>query len=82
MKRSARSSLVKKLEKDHECYVLITCDKPTCDGNMHVEMSFGGDDPHLASYLLQGAKNAMDQNIEQSQEEDAPICDNELRLIK
>lgn len=44
-----------KLAKKHACYVLVTCDQPSDDGKMNVEMSYEGD-PALASFLLQGAQ--------------------------
>jgi hypothetical protein len=49
-----------KLARKHACYVLITCDSPTEDGRMQVEMSYEGD-PVLAAYLLQGAQNILEE---------------------
>jgi hypothetical protein len=49
------------LAKKHACYVLITCDSPTVEGKMNVEMSYEGD-PALASYLLQGALEYIDDH--------------------
>jgi len=46
----------KQLAKKHACYVLVTCDQPTEEGKMNVEMSYDGD-PALASFLLQGAQD-------------------------
>lgn len=77
MKRSARSSIEKKLERDHECYVLITCDRAV-NGKMNVEMSFGGGDKVLASYLLQGAQNVVDSEIDT----DNCVYESELRRVK
>lgn len=57
-----------KLAKKHACYVLVTCDKPTEDGNMQVEMSYHGD-VALASMLLQGAQTYMDEEHETPQKE-------------
>lgn len=50
-----------KLATNPACYVLITCDQPSEDGKMQVEMTYEGD-AALASYLLQGAQNLIDEN--------------------
>jgi len=50
-----------KLASKHLCYVLITCDEPTEDGHMNVEMAYDGD-PVLAAYLLQGAQAYFEEN--------------------
>lgn len=53
----------RQLSKNPSCYILITCyEMPTTDGKMQVEMSYKGDEV-LASYLLQGAQNVMDENV-------------------
>lgn len=49
-----------KLAKNPACYVLITCDQPSEDGDMKVEMTYEGD-AALASYLLQGAQSFIDE---------------------
>jgi hypothetical protein len=59
MNRNVHKDVGKKLAKESICYVLITCEKPTADGNMQVEMTYEGD-AALASYLLQGAQQAID----------------------
>lgn len=51
-------------KKNHACYVLITCDEPTDDGNMQVEMTYEGD-AALAAYLLQGAQSIIDDKNEE-----------------
>lgn len=38
------------------CYVLITCDEPSGDGDMQVEMTYEGDEA-LVSYLVKNAQN-------------------------
>jgi hypothetical protein len=48
------------LSKDHSCYVLVTCNSPSEDGKMQVEMSYEGD-PILAAYLLQGAQSFLEE---------------------
>ncbi len=60
MNRNEQKRIKQTLAKNHACYVLITCDKPTEDGNMQVEMSYEGD-VTVASYLLQGAQSYMDE---------------------
>ena len=64
MKQSTEKCLREKLSKKHACYVLITCDAPSYDGKMQVEMSYEGD-ATLAAYILHGAQLHVDgQEIE------------------
>lgn len=64
MKRRDDKCLKEELAKKHACYVLITCDEPSCDGKMQVEMSYEGD-ATLAAYILHGAQLHVDgQSIE------------------
>ena len=66
MKRRIENSLKNELAKKHACYVLITCDEPSDDGNMRVEMSYEGD-ATLAAYILHGAQLHLDgQEIDDS----------------
>lgn len=60
MKACKQKQLRDLLSKNHACYVLITCDTPTDDGNMQVEMSYGGP-VTLAGLLLQGAQSIIDE---------------------
>lgn len=60
MKRNVQKSFRDALIKKHVCYVLITCDAPSDDGKMNVEMSYEGD-ATLAAYLLQGAQSFIDE---------------------
>lgn len=62
-KHENEKALIKTLAKNHACYVLITCDEPTEDGNMQVEMTYEGD-ATLAAYLLQGAQSFIDEQEE------------------
>ncbi|MEI8365244.1 MAG: hypothetical protein WCF65_02390 [Parachlamydiaceae bacterium] len=55
MKRGSGKCVKMELAKRHACYVLITCDEPSDDGKMQVEMSYEGD-ATLAAYILQGAQ--------------------------
>ncbi len=64
MKRNSEHHLREQLNKEHECYVLITCNKPSDNGEMQVEMTYEGD-VLLASYLLQGAQTLMDEKVDQ-----------------
>ena len=43
------------LEKENNCYVLITCTHPTKEGKMQVDLNYSGDE-FLAQYLIDGAK--------------------------
>ena len=52
------------LEEKHTCYVLITCDQPSSEGKMNVQMNYAGD-PVLAAYLLQGAQNFLEEQEEE-----------------
>jgi len=52
----------KALEKNHACYILITCEKPSANGNMQVEMSYEGD-ACLAAYLIESAQEIIDDDI-------------------
>jgi hypothetical protein len=67
MKRRIEKCLKAELAKKHACYVLITCDPPSCDGKMQVEMSYEGD-ATLAAYILHGAQLHIDD-----QEIDTPL---------
>mgnify|MGYP001608237402 CR=1 FL=1 len=48
------------LSENHPCYVLITCGKPKLNGQIDVEMTFGGDRV-LAAYLLESASSIMEE---------------------
>ncbi|MEI8124182.1 MAG: hypothetical protein WCG42_00320 [Parachlamydiaceae bacterium] len=61
MKRGSGKCVKLDLAKKHACYVLITCDEPSDDGKMQVEMSYEGD-ATLAAYILQGAQLHMEEN--------------------
>ncbi|MGH2639866.1 MAG: hypothetical protein ACRDF4_11410 [Rhabdochlamydiaceae bacterium] len=50
------------LSENNQCYVLITCGEPTQDGQMEVEMTYGGD-PVLAAYLVESASTIMDDAL-------------------
>lgn len=63
MSPHTRQRIQKSLAKNHACYVLITCDAPSADGKMHVEMTYEGD-AAVASYLLQGAQTFIDEQEE------------------
>lgn len=61
MKHDVSLKIKEELGKNHACYVLITCDESSLSGDFQVEMTYEGD-PALASYLLQGAQNIMDEH--------------------
>ncbi len=49
--------------EDQYCYVLVSCEKPSKNGNINVKMSYKGD-LLLASYLIQGAQNFIEEEVE------------------
>ena len=56
------------LKDEYAGYVLIRCSKPDSTGNMNVDLSYGGDTA-LASYLVKGAQESLDQIIDQEIDE-------------
>lgn len=66
MKSADRDRIDEKLAKNNLCYVLVTCTESAADGNMQVEMSYQGD-AALASYLLQGAQEMIDDKEQNEQ---------------
>jgi hypothetical protein len=61
-KKAQMSSKLKKfLSDNNECYVLITCKKPSSEGKMEVEMTYEGN-ACLAAYLIESAHGLMDEN--------------------
>ena len=77
MNNGHSESLTKELGKKYPCYVLITCEPPTEDGHMQVNMTYEGDGV-LASYLVKGAQDLIDQDIMDENDPDASA----LRLVK
>ncbi len=67
MNRDKQKEIRKALGKNHACYVLITCEEPTEDGDMQVEMTYEGD-ATLAAYLLQGAQSYIDEQTDGNQQ--------------
>lgn len=60
VKQDVQSELRAVLSKQKSaCYILITCQEPSIDGKMHVEMTYEGD-TDLAAYLLNSAQNFFD----------------------
>ena len=59
--------LIRQALKKQACYVLITCDEPSEDGQMSVEMMYEGD-AALASYLVQGAQLKLNSDEEDEEE--------------
>lgn len=55
-----RVDRTKLLQKEHACYVLITCGNPSSEGKMEVELTYEGD-PCLAAYLLESAQGFLIQ---------------------
>lgn len=48
-------------QKSTQAYVLITCSKPTSQGDMEVEMTYEGDED-LVSYLVENASHFFQKN--------------------
>lgn len=63
MKDNLHKELEEKLSRAH-AYVLITCDQGKKAGTLDIEMSYGGDDPALASYLLSDAQSVIEEEEE------------------
>ncbi len=63
MNEDKHKNLHETLRKDNTCYVLITCSKPSKDGNMDVEMTYEGE-TSLAAYLVEGAQSVLDQQLQ------------------
>lgn len=78
MKKNGRKQSQKTLTSNLSCYVLITCEEASEDGQMPVKMTYQGDES-LVSYLLQGAQNHIDQ-VEESLE--FGYVDPPIRLVK
>lgn len=64
MNKRSRTHLQEALNKNQSCYVLITCDQPSENGEMQVKMTYQGDTA-LAAYLIQGAQYFIDQEEQQ-----------------
>lgn len=61
MNSDLQKQISKLLEKKQSaCYILITCDEPTHEGKMNVEMTYKGDSD-LAAYLIENAQTFFDQ---------------------
>lgn len=75
MNRNVHKLIGQKLSKSCVSYVLITCEEANADGDMQVEMTYEGD-AALASYLLQGAQNAIDE-----QEDEERCCQRKILSI-
>lgn len=65
MNKEGREHLRKALDKNLSCYVLITCEEPSENGEMPIEMTYQGEET-LVSYLLQGAQLHIDQEEEEN----------------
>jgi len=53
-------AIKQELGNKHACYVLITCNSPTKEGQMDVEMTYEGDET-LASFLVDNASQIFDE---------------------
>lgn len=59
LKQDIKQELRDQLANQYACYVLITCDEPTPDGKMNIEMNYEGD-AALAAYMIEGAQGVID----------------------
>lgn len=57
-RRKVPQDVQKVFSKNKACYVLITCEEPSEDGKMQVEMTYEGDEC-LAAYLIESAQVFM-----------------------
>lgn len=71
MEQQIEKYIKKRLSK-HACYILITCETPSCHGEMNVEMFYGGD-PVLASLLLEGASDVLESEVENGDQESSAL---------
>jgi len=59
VKEYSLKDIRKLLGENNACYVLITCDDPSDEGKMNVQMSYEGDEM-LASFLVDNAQQVFD----------------------
>lgn len=57
-KKNIKRFLKKKEKGRTICYVLLTCEEPSDEGKMNVEMKYEGDQ-YLASYMIERASKIM-----------------------
>lgn len=57
-KKYTFQSVKEYLAENNLCYVLLTCSRPSKEGDMEVEMFYEGED-HLASYLVESAQGIL-----------------------
>ncbi|KAF3362131.1 Uncharacterized protein PHSC3_001443 [Chlamydiales bacterium STE3] len=67
--RNPHKEFEKTFSKNHAGYVLITCENPSDDGNMHVEMTYGGS-PALVNILIHGAQVHLEEQPNEDIEEE------------
>lgn len=78
--RNPHKEFEKIFSKKHAGYVLITCGIPSEDGNMQVEMTYGGS-PALANILINGAQEVLEEeHLEESFEGEESSAT--IRLVK
>jgi hypothetical protein len=77
MDKKSRKHVQDVLAKNPSCYVLISCGKPSADGQLQVEMTYEGE-ASVASYLLQGAQFYIDQEEEREMLEQ----NGQIRLVE
>jgi hypothetical protein len=66
MRRDVEKRIKDTLAKNHACYILITCDEPTEDGQMQINLTYEGP-ATIASYMLQDAQSYINEQEEAEQ---------------
>ena len=80
MKQGVSEEIRKALAAKHACYVLITCDEPSEDGQMEVKMTYEGD-PILAAYMLQSAHAYIEEEGDDIDEDESGDIDEDLESL-
>ncbi|MEN9654161.1 MAG: hypothetical protein RL235_273 [Chlamydiota bacterium] len=60
----AQLRLREALGEQYACCVLITCSRPSKEGNMEVELSFEGEES-LAAFLIDNASQVFDDRLQE-----------------
>jgi hypothetical protein len=61
--RKVKRDFFASLCKTHQCTILITCTDPKEDGSLDIEMTYTGEDPCLASFMIEKAQEKLDQDL-------------------
>ena len=69
MNSRCKKHLQEALKNNPSCCLFITCQEPSENGEMQVQMTHHGD-PTLLSYILQGAQSIIDNEEAEEREEE------------